>query len=203
MGGGGYPHFNSRMDQMNPESVSPVIDQELSPSQSNTPAAEAASANESLARKEDTPRCSFRYLNRHQCRFPITPHTALLCAKHSSFRPDDPDSIYLAPALLGDVTQLNSAVHMQTTLSKLLILLAQNRISPRKAAVQTCRGRAEPVPPAPSFPGGPGREPGLPSGAPTDLKVGHYTSQEWYSLVACRLHGTRRIEGPGPRVPGS
>jgi hypothetical protein len=122
---------------MKPESVSSVIDQEFSPSQSAQPAPGETPANESLVRKEDVPRCAFRYLNRHQCRFPITPHTAPFCAKHSSFRPDDPDSINLAPALLGDLTQLNSAVHMQTTLSKLFILLAQNRISTRKAAVLT------------------------------------------------------------------
>lgn len=67
----------------------------------------------------------------------MTPHSAPFCQKHSSFRPDDPDSVNLAPALLGDLTQLTSAVHMQTTLSKLFMLLAQNRVTTRKAAVLT------------------------------------------------------------------
>jgi hypothetical protein len=122
---------------MKPKPVSPALNQEFSRRQSVQLTPGQTDAEESQACNENTPRCAFRFANRHQCRFPMTPHSAPFCQKHSSFRPDDPDSINLAPALLGDLTQLTSAVHMQTTLSKLFILLAQNRVSTKKAAVLT------------------------------------------------------------------
>jgi hypothetical protein len=122
---------------MKPESVSPAIDQEFPRAQSVQLAPGATDAKESEGHNEDAPRCAFRYLNRHQCRYPITPHSAPFCEKHSSFRPDDPDSINLAPALLGDLTELTTAVDMQTALSKLFILLAQNRVTTKKASVLT------------------------------------------------------------------
>jgi hypothetical protein len=125
---------------MKPESVSPTLaspttDQEFPRPRSVQPAPGDTDAKESQSRNEDSPRCAFRYANRHQCRFPMTPLSAPFCQQHSSFRPDDPDSINLAPALLGDLTELNTAVDMQTTLSKLFILLAQNRVTTKKASV--------------------------------------------------------------------
>jgi len=119
---------------MKPESVSPVIDQE---SPSLQLAAGESTAKENPARNEEASRCAFRYANRRRCRLPITTLSAPFCPQHSVFHPDDPDSINLAPALLGSLTELTSAVHMQTTLSKLFVLLAQNRISNKKAAVLT------------------------------------------------------------------
>ncbi|HVS88384.1 MAG TPA: hypothetical protein VHF01_09200 [Candidatus Acidoferrum sp.] len=122
---------------MKPESPNPVIDQEFSRPQSVQLAPGETSANESQARNEDSPRCAFRFANRHQCRFGMTLLSAPYCHQHSSFRPDDPDSINLAPALLGDLTELTTAADMQTTLSKLFILLAQNRVTTKKASVLT------------------------------------------------------------------
>jgi hypothetical protein len=127
---------------MKHESVShaparPTIDQEVSHAQSVQLAHGETDASESQERNEDAPRCAFRYANRHLCRFSITPLSAPFCQNHSSFRPDDPDSINLAPALLGDLTELITAVDMQTTLSRLFILLAQNRVTTKKASVLT------------------------------------------------------------------
>jgi hypothetical protein len=122
---------------MKPESANPVINQEFPRPQSVQLATGETGANESQARNEDALRCAFRYANRHQCRLPMTPLSAPFCQQHSSFRPDDPDSINLAPALLGDLTELTSAVHMQTTLSRLFVLLAQNRVTTKKASVLT------------------------------------------------------------------
>jgi hypothetical protein len=127
---------------MKPESLTSTpantsIDQEVSHAQSAQLAPGETGAEETQGLNENTPRCAFRFSNRHQCRFPVTPHSAPFCQKHFSFRPNDPNSINLAPALLGDLTELTSAVDMQMTLSKLFILLAQNRVTTKKASVLT------------------------------------------------------------------
>src|SRR5260370_7427602 len=98
------------------------VDQEGSHAQSAQLAPGETGAKETQALDENTPRCAFRFANRHQCRLPIAPHSAPFCQKHSSFRPDDPDSINLPPALLGALTELTSPVDIQITLSKLFIL---------------------------------------------------------------------------------
>jgi hypothetical protein len=122
---------------MKPESASPVIDQQTSPARSLQLANGETGSKETQVCNENTPRCAFRFANRHLCRFPMSPLSAPFCEKHSSFRPDDPDSINLAPALLGDLTELTTALDMQTALSKLFILLAQNRVTTKKASVLT------------------------------------------------------------------
>ncbi len=113
------------------------VDQEGSHAQSAQLAPGETGAKETQALDENTPRCAFRFANRHQCRLPIAPHSAPFCQKHSSFRPDDPDSINLAPALLGDLTELTSAVDMQITLSKLFIFFSNDPATTKKASVLT------------------------------------------------------------------
>jgi hypothetical protein len=119
------------------QSASPTIDQEISRAPSVPLAPGDTGATESQQSNASAPRCAFRFANRHRCRLPLTPLSAPFCHLHSSFRPDDLDSINLAPALLGDLTELTTAVDMQTALSKLFILLAQNRVTTKKASVLT------------------------------------------------------------------
>ncbi|GAC1619822.1 MAG: hypothetical protein NVS9B13_09520 [Candidatus Acidiferrum sp.] len=97
---------------MTPESANPCIDNDLS-------------------------LCQYRYASRRRCRLPVTPLSAPFCHQHSAFRPDDPDSINLAPTLLGDLTEIDTAQDMKHVLGKLFLLLAQNRISTKKAATLT------------------------------------------------------------------
>lgn len=84
-----------------------------------------------------TPRCAFTSLNGRRCRMLATSPDALFCPHHAYLRLDDPDSINLAPLLLGKLKELNSARDIQRVLSNLFILTAQNRISTKRAAVLT------------------------------------------------------------------
>ena len=84
-----------------------------------------------------SPRCAFTSLNGRRCRMLATSLDALFCPHHAYLRLDDPDSINLAPLLLGKLKELNSACDIQRVLSNLFILLAQNRISTKRAAVLT------------------------------------------------------------------
>ena len=81
------------------------------------------------------PRCAFTSLNGRRCRMTATSPDSIFCPHHSYLRLDDPDSINLAPLLLGKLKELNSACDIQRALSNLFILLAQNRISTKRAAV--------------------------------------------------------------------
>jgi len=67
----------------------------------------------------------------------VTAPDSLFCPQHSHLRLDDPDSINLAPLLLGKLKGLASACEIQYALSNLFVLTAQNRISTKRAAVLT------------------------------------------------------------------
>ena len=84
-----------------------------------------------------TSRCAFTSINGRRCRMLATSLDALFCPHHAYLRLDDPDSINLAPLLLGKLKELNSACDIQQVLSNLFILTAQNRISTKRAAVLT------------------------------------------------------------------
>jgi hypothetical protein len=83
------------------------------------------------------PRCQHRTPNGRRCRFPVTPQASSFCQKHFAFHQEDSGSTDLAPALLGDLTEIVTASDMQHVLGKLFLLLAQNRIATKKAAVLT------------------------------------------------------------------
>ena len=120
---------------MNPESSSATLTQEIFTTSSGHQSTDATDAREASQNEPGAASCVYRYANRHHCRLPVTPLSAPFCHRHASFRPKDPDSVNLAPALLGELTNLTTAVDMQSALSKLFILLAQNRITTKKASV--------------------------------------------------------------------
>jgi len=86
------------------------------------------------------PRCSHRTPAGRHCREQARDPRSGLCPRHY-FRPSvhQPDPA-LAAELLGDLTEFQSAAEVNQFLSRLLLLLAQDRLSPRRGAVMayTC-----------------------------------------------------------------
>jgi hypothetical protein len=86
------------------------------------------------------PRCSHRTPAGRHCREQARDSRSGLCPRHY-FRPPvhQPDPS-LASELLGDLTEFQSAAEVNQFLSRLLLLLAQDRLSPRRGAVMayTC-----------------------------------------------------------------
>jgi hypothetical protein len=89
--------------------------------------------------KNRVPLCRHRTKNGRPCRYSATDHSGL-CPRHAAgptHRHADPQ---IAAELLGDLTEFDSAAEVNQFLSRLLLLLAQDRVSPRRAAVMayTC-----------------------------------------------------------------
>ena len=90
---------------------------------------------------DEPKRCQYRFANNKRCRLPgskahlgLCPHYFNLSnqrASHQSFN----DSEDLSAELLPELARLNSAVNMKQFLARLLALVTQGRISPRRAAV--------------------------------------------------------------------
>ena len=82
-------------------------------------------------------RCLHRTPTGRRCRFPVAEAASSYCLRHAALHQENLDSLNLAPALLGELTEIVTAMDMQRVLGKLFILLAQNRITTKKAAVLT------------------------------------------------------------------
>jgi hypothetical protein len=85
-------------------------------------------------------RCIHRTSGGRRCAAEAVDSQASFCRRHlfgSTRRYPDPS---LAAELLGDLTEFDSAAEVNQFLSRLLLLLAQDRVSPRRAAVMayTC-----------------------------------------------------------------
>ena len=86
------------------------------------------------------PRCSYHSPRGRHCHASVCYPTARLCPRHSrakDYRHPDPS---LASELLGNLTGFQSAAEVNQFLSRMLLLLAQDRLSPRRGAVMayTC-----------------------------------------------------------------
>jgi hypothetical protein len=81
------------------------------------------------------PRCQHHTRTGRRCRQSGSDHTAGLCPKHARPLQNQPAPADLAAALTSDSAEFKSAHDIHDFLSKLLVLLAQNRISARRAAV--------------------------------------------------------------------
>jgi hypothetical protein len=77
-------------------------------------------------------RCQHRTSSGRQCRFRASGPASELCSRHASIHACSAD---LAAALTNGLTGFKSAAPINDFLSRLLLLLAQDRISPRRAAV--------------------------------------------------------------------
>ena len=80
-------------------------------------------------------RCQHRYAHGKRCRLSISNLDSAFCPIHSTLPGYETDSSEIAAALTANLSEFRSAVAVNDFLARLLLLLAQNRISPRKAAV--------------------------------------------------------------------
>jgi len=83
----------------------------------------------------DSSRCQHRTSARRRCRLRVLDSHAGLCFRHVQLRLQSLEVPNLAPDLVGQLAQFTSAADINKVLSKLLVLLSQNRVSPRRAAV--------------------------------------------------------------------
>jgi hypothetical protein len=98
------------------------------------------SASQPATSTTGLPRCSHRTPKGRHCRAQARDSRSGLCPRHYFRPPDHQPDPSLASELLGPITQFQSTSDVTNFLSRLLILQAQDRISPRRAAVMayTC-----------------------------------------------------------------
>jgi hypothetical protein len=79
-------------------------------------------------------RCLRRYPSGRRCRLQISDESSFYCERHAHLQQPGDAPVDLAPELTADVEEFTSASDINQFLSKLLILLSQDRISPRRGA---------------------------------------------------------------------
>ena len=87
--------------------------------------------NKSLS---DPNRCQHSYPSGRRCRMPASDLHAGLCAQHFRQRLAREEAD-LSTALVGELKKFETAGEVNDVLSRLLILVSQDRVSPRRAAV--------------------------------------------------------------------
>jgi hypothetical protein len=94
-----------------------------------------------VASQHEPLRCLHRFSNGKRCRLPGSESQAGLCSHHfrlslaASFAPSPSDSADLSADLLPELSECSSGVDLRKFLARLLILVTQGRISPRRASV--------------------------------------------------------------------
>ena len=88
----------------------------------------------------DSARCQHRTASGKRCRLRIVDAGSGLCFRHSSQKSELLHARDLRATLAGDVTQFECAYDVNKFLSNLLLLLSEDRVAPRRAAVMayTC-----------------------------------------------------------------
>ncbi len=79
-------------------------------------------------------RCKHRFANGMRCRL-LTLADASYCANHARLVENQRESADTSASLTADLKEFRSAIHINDFLARLLLLLAENKISPRRAAV--------------------------------------------------------------------
>jgi hypothetical protein len=97
--------------------------------------------NHEDAKSFPTNKCRHRTRSGRYCRLPALPNS-VLCFRHSPLPDSRTDTSDLSAELFGDLSagqlpDLKSAEQVNQCLSKTVVLLAQGRVSPRRAAVLT------------------------------------------------------------------
>jgi hypothetical protein len=79
-------------------------------------------------------RCRHTYVNGRRCRLPLPDQDSAFCPRHAKLPENqiNPDN---SANLTAGLTEFTSAEPVNEFLSRLLLLLGQNRISPRRASV--------------------------------------------------------------------
>ncbi len=80
-------------------------------------------------------RCLHYTASGRRGRLPQLDATSRLCFRHTQLHTRQPDPCDLRSALAGELTEFQSAADINMFLSKLLLLVAQNRIAANRAAV--------------------------------------------------------------------
>lgn len=105
------------------------------------PTATVLSETAQLVPVNDSNRCHYRYANGKRCRLPSSkPHSGFcshhFCLSNPSSSPESyNDSQDLSSDLLPELSQVSRAIDLRQFLVRLLALVTQGRISPRRAAV--------------------------------------------------------------------
>ncbi len=91
--------------------------------------------------RDDSNRCQYRYANGKRCRLSGSkPHFGFcshhFCLSNPGASPESySDSQDLSSDLLPELSEFSSAINVNQFLARLLVLVTQGRISPRRAAV--------------------------------------------------------------------
>src|SRR6185369_5826704 len=80
-------------------------------------------------------RCIYLYPNGRRCRLYPTALNPNFCPAHTPLPPNHPGAAEIASALTVNLNDFTSASQINDFLSRLLLLLAQDKISTRRAAV--------------------------------------------------------------------
>ena len=80
-------------------------------------------------------RCIFFYPNGRRCRLIANSPNSHLCPAHDRLPANQPNPAEIASTLTANLDDFTSAVQINDFLSRLLLLLAQDKISTRRAAV--------------------------------------------------------------------
>src|SRR5256885_16584100 len=82
-------------------------------------------------------RCTHRFDNGRRCRLSIVGLDSQFCPIHAKLPENQAEAPDLAATLTANLSEFRSAIPINDFLARLLLLVAQNRIGPRKAAVLT------------------------------------------------------------------
>ena len=80
-------------------------------------------------------RCAHRFPNRKRCRLFVSALDSNYCSIHANLPQNMQEPAETALALTSDLKEFRSAIPINEFLARLLLLLAENKISPRRAAV--------------------------------------------------------------------
>jgi hypothetical protein len=80
-------------------------------------------------------RCVHFYPNGRRCRLSVQAPNSHFCPAHTRLPQNEPDPAEIASTLTADLDDFTSAAQINNFLSRLLLLLAQDKISTRRAAV--------------------------------------------------------------------
>jgi hypothetical protein len=87
--------------------------------------------------KNDSSRCQHRFSNGTRCRLFVPNAESLFCRNHAQLPEHEHAPVNLSASLTAGLTEFKSAAPINEFLSRLLHLQAEDRISPRRAAVMT------------------------------------------------------------------
>ena len=80
-------------------------------------------------------RCAHRFPNSKRCRLYVSTLDSAYCSPHAQLSQNQQDSPETAAVLTADLREFRSAIPINEFLARLLLLLAENKISARRAAV--------------------------------------------------------------------